>query len=407
MRSSPRLGLLGTLGLLPVLLLSAASADRVAALPRTVTTFAGELHGQLAKGAGNLIYSPASIAVALAMTREGAAKATANEMDRTLGSDLRSFGKSLVADGEARAKLPAPKKGERTGPELVIANRLYADAATPFEAPFLAITKDAYRAPAEQVDFRRHREAARQRINAWVDVTTRHKIKDLVPASALNDLTRLVLVNAIYLKAKWQQPFVHELTAPAPFAIDAQRARVQVPTMHGKIYAKSGTFAGARMIDLPYATGGGAPLSMLVVVPDKLSLRDVETRYAAQSVTPMLAALSAPQPFAVAMPRFTVSSELELGDTLGKLGMPRAFSDDAEFPGMSAMPLKISRVIHKAFCAVDEDGTEAAAATAVVMAEITSVEAPPTPFAVDRSFLFFLHDDHGRVLFAGRVVDPR
>jgi serpin B len=408
---------LAFLGLLPLLALSPARAERVAdrvpVRPRTVATFAGELHGLLAKAPGNLLYAPASIAAALAMTREGATGATADEMDRTLGGDLRSSSKALVADGAARAKLPTPPAGERPGPELVIANRLYADAATIFEAPFLAVTKDGYLAPTELVDFRKHREAARAKINAWVDATTHHKIHDLVPAGALDDLTRLVLVNAIYLKAKWQQPFVHEATAPALFTIDggakaAKAAKANVPTMHGDQYARSGAFAGGRLIDLPYATGGGEPLAMLVVVPDKLPLRDVEARYAAQGVAPMLAALQPAQRFAVAMPRFKVTAELELGDALAKLGMPRAFTDDAEFRGMSAStPLKISKVIHKAFCAVDEDGTEAAAATAVVMAQITSVEIAPPPFVVDRSFLFFIHDAQGRVLFAGRVVDPR
>jgi serpin B len=417
MSSLPRprlLGLLGLLGLLPTVLLSAADARRRPSPPPT-STFAGRLHGELAKAKGDLVYSPASVAVALAMTREGATAVTAAEMDRVLGADVRSTSQALLADVSHR---PAAKAGAPAEPELVIANRLYADGATHFEAPFLAVTKDGYGAPAELVDFRAHREDARKQINGWVAAITHDKIVDLVPASALTELTRMVLVNAIYLKAAWQHPFTHGVTAPAPFSVENVTAKSAPPTMHGQISARSGSFAWSRMIDLPYAGSDG--LAMLVVVPDQqpnrkrcttctmlTPLREVEAAYAAQGLAPALAALQPAQEFQVALPKFKVTSELDLGATLGKLGMPRAFSDGAEFAGMSATAkLNISRVIHKAFCAVDEDGTEAAAATAVVMTT-TGMAAPAKAFAVDRSFLFFIHDGKGRVLFAGRVIDPR
>jgi serpin B len=398
----PRLlGFIGLLGLLPTVLLSAADAKRRPPTPPMVE-FAGHLHGELAKAKGNLSYSPASVAVALAMTREGATAATAAEMDRVLGADVRTWSQALITEVSHR---PAAKAGAPADPELVIANRLYADGSTRFEAPFLAVTKDGYGAPAELVDFRAHREDARKQVNTWVAGITHDKIVDLVPATALTELTRLVLVNAIYLKAAWQHPFTHGATAPAPFVIDGLKIKAEPPTMHGQVTARSGGFGGARMIDLPYA--GGDQLAMLVVVPDKRPLREVEAAYATQGLAPALAALQAAQPFQVALPKFKVTAELDLGATLAKLGMARAFSDSAEFAAMSATgKLKISKVIHKAFCAVDEDGTEAAAATAVMMATKGMAE-PATPFAVDRSFLFFIHDGKGRVLFAGRVIDPR
>jgi serpin B len=169
-----------------------------------------------------------------------------------------------------------------------------------------------------------------------------------------------------------------------------------------------GNHSGARMLDLPYASGGGPALAMLLVVPDGSSLATVETSYAKEGIQPFLASVKTGGKVDVALPKFEVGTSFDLTPTLGALGMKLAFSDGADFSGMSKVPTSISAVIHKAWAKVDENGTEAAAATAVVMLETTAVAIamPPHPFAVDRSFLFFIHDQEGNVLFGGRIVDP-
>jgi len=320
------------------------------------------------------------------------------------------LGATAGADAKALLAATAPRphvEGEPMPPELAIANRVFADTTTPFEQAFLDTTKNDYGAPAERLDFRTDSDGARQRINAWVEDRTHDRIKDLLAPGTLDSLTRMVLVNAIYLKAQWQTPFEEAATAPAKFAIAGGAAK-QVPTMHTIAYARWGDHGGARMLDLPYASGGGPQLGMLLIVPDGKDLPDVERAYARDGVLPFLAATSHGGKADVALPKFEVGTTFELADALGALGMRLAFSDRADFSGLSPVPTKISAVVHKAWAKVDEKGTEAAAATAVVMAEITSVsvEPPPHPFKVDRSFLFAVHDDKGNVLFAGRVIDP-
>jgi serpin B len=403
----PRLGRLRLLPLVlplaPLLGLSIAGADPAPPPRHDVASFTGHLHGAIARTPGNFLYSPASVSLALAMTREGAAAATATEMDQVLGADLTTHARAFLT---THATVAAPPAGAPPAPELLIANRLFGDRATTFAAPFLTLTGQAYGAPLEALDFREHPDAARATINAWVEAQTKHKIRDLIGPSTLTPRTRLVLVNAIYLKATWASPFPHAATKAGPFVV-AGAGKRQVPMMHGKVGARTGRYGGARLVDLPYESGGGEPLAMLIVVPDEAALPAVEARYAEVGPAPFLAAARDAESLALAMPKFSIRTSLELAQTLAKLGMPRAFTDDAEFPAISTTPLKISNVIHQAWCVVDEDGTEAAAATAVVMAEIDSVEQPPRPFAVDRSFLFFIHDGHGNVLFGGRVIDPR
>lgn len=364
--------------------------------------FAAQLDGQLARQKGNFIYSPASISTALAMTREGARGDTAAAMDRVLGSDAGKLAKDLVKAFES----PKQEPGQPTVPDLAIANRLFGDRKTVFEKPFLDVTSKDYLAPVESVDFRTASEAARKHINAWVAKQTHDRIVDLIPPPAVSADTRMVLVNAIYMKASWATAFEPSLTKPAPFVLEGGAAK-KVDTMHMEGGAAWGDHAGARTVDLPYYSAGGPRLAMLVVVPDGASLAQVEAAYAAEGLAPFLTATSNHGLAAVALPKFEVGSNFELSEPLGALGMGLAFSDAGDFTGMSKVATHISAVVHKAWAKVDEKGTEAAAATAVVMTE-TAVAVKPMPhaFDVDRSFLFFIHDDHGNVLFGGRIVDP-
>lgn len=363
--------------------------------------FGARLHAQLGTQPGNLIYSPSSMAIALAMTREGALGKTAAEMDAVLGAQ---------AGAEARALLKAlASDGKQGGPTLAIANRLFGEQQLAFEKAFLDLTRDGYGAPLELVDFKKSHDAARQRINRWVETQTKDKIKDLLPSGSIDNLARLVLVNAIYLKAQWAQQFEKERTRAAASAV-AGGASKQVPTMHGLVGGKLGSHGGARTLDLPYqAAPGGPQLSMLIVVPEGKTLAEVEARYARDGLAPFLAATTRATEVDVALPKFKIATGLELADTLKAMGMKRAFVEgEAEFGGMTKRErLFISKAIHKAFVEVDEKGTEAAAATAVVMTRETASIRPAAPvFKADRSFLFFIHDQHGSLLFGGRVLDP-
>ncbi|MFT3693751.1 MAG: serpin family protein [Kofleriaceae bacterium] len=381
---------------------SAGATPTKAILPAAPAPFAAQLDAQLAKHAGNFIYSPASISSALAMTREGANGDTASTMDSVLGLDARKIAKDLVTS----FKTPKQQPGYATVPELSIANRLFGDKSTKFEKPFLDVTSKDYQAPVEALDFQNASAAARQHINDWVAKQTHDKIRDLLADPDVTPATKMVLVNAIYMKASWQTEFDAARTKPAPFQI-AGGANKKVDTMHMQGPASWGAHGGARTVDLPYTTGGGPRLSMLVMVPEGASLADVEAAYAREGLVPFLTATSNQGEAAVALPKFEVGTSFELQDPLTALGLGIAFSSRADFTGMSKVATQISAVVHKAWAKVDEKGIEAAAATAVVMRDSAAMPVQtPHAFDVDRSFLFFVHDDHGNVLFAGRIMDP-
>ncbi len=382
---------------------------------RSSDSFGAKLHVEIARAKArvqpkartkpNLVYSPASIAIALAMTREGALAQTASEMDAVLGAGAGADARALLKSLAAPAGKPEP--GMPRAPELSVVNRLFGEQTTVFEQRFLDALRDGYGAPIETVDFKRQHEAARAKINAWVERQTRSRIKDLLVKGMIIPDTRLVLVNAIYLKAQWAVPFEVSATRPAKFTVEGAGNK-QVSTMRTEARGSWGSHAGARVLDLPYAAGAGGPqLSMMLVVPDTAKLEEIEATYARGGLAPFRAAIRTHGKVDVALPRFKVEGALDLVDSLAEMGMPRAFSDRAEFGGISKLPTKISKVIHTAGIQVDEKGTEAAAATAVVMVEIGSVNRTPVhSFPVDRSFLFFIHDQNGTVLFGGRVIDP-
>jgi serpin B len=224
----------------------------------------------------------------------------------------------------------------------------------------------------------------------------------------LDEETLLVLVNALYLKAAWEDPFHESSTADADFHL-ADGTAVEVPTMLGHVGARVGSGDGWRSARLPYV---GGTLAMTVVLPDSGRLAEVEALVAERDWSAVLDAPSHAR-LELRLPRFTVRAGARLREVLVALGMPTAFTDDADFSGLTVEePLKISEVLHEAFVAVDELGTEAAAATAVVMQRAGAMPEPPVPFVVDRPFLFVIHTtghdvEDGTPLFVGRVADPR
>ncbi len=363
--------------------------------------FAFDLWQAIRSRPGNLTVSPASISLALGMTWAGARGETANAMAKALhlGDDVG------VEAGAMAAQLAAWNQPDRTAFELRVVDRLFGEKTVEFEKPYLDLVRDSFGAPLERVDFKGAFEPARERINDWVEEQTKDRIVDLLPAGSVDANTTLVLTNAVYFKGEWEHAFTTDATHPADFHVDGARA-VQVPTMH-----RTGDIAyhgddKLQAVELPYA---GDELAMVVLLPRaKDGLAALERSLDEQSLADVLGKLSTRE-VALALPRLKLemSESFTLRTPLEQLGMGIAFRDDADFTGISTkIPIKIDDVAHKTFVIVDEEGTEAAAATGVVMTTATSVAPPPEAFTADRPFLYLIRDvKTGAILFLGRVTD--
>jgi serpin B len=256
------------------------------------------------------------------------------------------------------------------------------------------------------VNFQADPEAARQTINQWVSEQTKERIKDLFPQGLINPDTRLALANAIYFKAKWENPFAAASTRPQPFTLlDGSQASIPMMAAHSPMRIPFAKGPGYQAVDLPYK---GNAIRMLVLVPDAGTFKEFEAGLKAGKISEALGSLEE-KTVALSLPKFTFSSEFRLAKTLSDLGMPDAFDPGrADFSGMTGKPdLFIRDVVHKAFVAVDEEGTEAAAATGVAM-ELSAALLPDETLTVDRPFIFLIRDSAtGSILFSGRVLDPR
>jgi serpin B len=252
------------------------------------------------------------------------------------------------------------------------------------------------------LDFAADPEKARVAINDWVSEQTESRIKDLIPAGAIDTLTRLVLTNAIYFNAAWYMPFHEESTEDGPFHL-LDGSEVTVPMMKQTESFGYSAGKGYQAVELLY---DGRELSMVLLVPDAGAFETFEDTLDVDRVESILKDL-APTQVALSMPKFKVESSFSLVDALTALGMPDAFTDRADFSGMTGnRELSISDVVHKAFVSVDEKGTEAAAATAVIM-KLTAAPAEPVSVTLDRPFIFAIRDmETGALLFVGRVLDP-
>lgn len=356
-------------------------------------------------GAGNVTISPASISIALAMAWAGAKSATADEMREAmhLEGDLEAL---AARWGQLSSALQDPKRGLK----LAIANRLYGDAHYQVEPSFLAVTRKAFDAPLETVDFRGNPEGARAKINQWVADRTEQRIEDLLPPRTVDAETRMVIVNALYFLADWAEPFAKSATFDETFHVGGTRP-TQVPTMHRTGRYRHAKSDDAALLELPYKGGSAA---MYILLPDQLDgLAAVEQNLGATLDT--LQRKLVETNVLLSLPRFTNDppAPLDLAKSLQTLGMKQAFDPrTADFTGIAnpsdtSDRLFIGAVLHKAFVKVDEKGTEAAAATAIAMPR----GGPPpraTPFKVDRPFLFLIVDRAtGLILFIGRVVEPK
>ncbi len=369
-------------------------------LVRGNTAFALALYRQLTSERENLVFSPFSISASLAMTYAGATGKTADEIAEVLRFTLPE-----ERLHNAFHDLLAALEDEQQDVELALANALWGQQGYGFCEVFVELVRTRYGAGLREVDYTTDPEAARVAINAWVAEITRDRIAELLSPNALDELTRLVLVNAIYFQGDWVLPFDPERTTPADFHLQ-EGENVKVPMMAREGWFPYAQFEELQVLEMLYE---GEELSMAVFLPRRgMTLAGLEAQLTAENVTRWLAALDA-QPVMVHLPKFTVRSGFSLVETLKAMGMSLAFGPQADFSGMDGRSdLVIDDVIHQALVEVDEQGAEAAAATAVVMAERSALAPSPVEFRADRPFMYLLRDRAtGSILFMGRVTDPR
>ncbi|MBM3810146.1 MAG: serpin family protein [Acidimicrobiia bacterium] len=355
--------------------------------------FSTELYLLAREPGKNLVLSPFSVSAAMAMVHAGARGATRGEIAKALRFDLE--GEKL----DARYRDLSTQLPDAKNYDLRSANALWAHKDFPVAPAFVSLCRSYYTAPLETVDFAQP-DAARLRINSWVEEATARRIRELLPPGSVDPLSRLVLTNAIHFHGKWATPFRRESTKPGPFRT-LQGESVTVPMMahSGSFrYAETGT---AQMLELPYA---GGRMAMLLLLPrDATGLEALE-----KSLPDGLPAGAASRPVAVKLPKFQFTTSLPLTNLLNQMGIKAAFdAARADFSGIStADGLALTAVLHKAFIEVNEEGTEAAAATGAIIGVTSFIE--PVAFTANRPFLFLIrHAATGTVLFAGRVADPR
>ncbi len=360
--------------------------------------FAWDLYSTVRVPDENLFFSPLSISAAFGMVYAGAAGDTATAMEEVLAIGLDDdtfhplFG-TLLGDLESE---------RRCSPvELSIANKVFAQEDFPFHEEYLDLVADAYDAPVETLDFS-DSQGATDHVNHWVSDETRDNIPQIL--DSLDPYTVLVLANAIYMKADWAEPFEEERTTSDPVTL-VSGEEVDVDTMHGTIEARWGLIEGGQIVEIPYE---GDELAMVIVLPDEdVGLEGLEDGLTAEGASDAIDTLGGAE-VNLSMPKFELRTRLDLLPPLSELGLGELFSpESADLSAMSDEELYVSAAVHEAWVEVDEEGTEAAAAT-VVGVSTTSASPQPVEVVVDHPFLVLIQDTvTGSTLFMGRVVDPR
>lgn len=378
----------------------------LAALTDNNSAFAFDLYKSLKEESGNIFYSPHSISLALVMTYAGARGETAQQMANTLhftfpDDRLHSAFNGLSLELARRGEGAKGKDDE--GFRLNIVNAIWGQKDYPFLSAYLDLLAENYGAGLRILDFASAPEKSRITINDWVSDQTEDRIKDLIPQGVIDNLTRLVLTNAIYFNVAWQYPFDEKATTNGTFTlIDGNK--VTVPMMRQTEQFGYAAGDGYQAIELPYDR---RELSMVILLPQAEQFKAFETSLDAQRVKAIIGAMEQKQ-VALTMPKFEFESSFSLRDTLAAMGMPLAFTENADFSGMTGKrDLYIQGVLHKAFVSVDEAGTEAAAATAVIVGATSMPSATPVTFNIDHPFIFLIRDiKTGATLFVGRVMNP-
>jgi serpin B len=353
-------------------------------------------------GRGNLVFSPDSIAAALAMTGTGAVGDTADQIARALhlgpAANLPASGRlqqTIIADQAAVAH------GSSEAPILNIANGLFVGQGLVLEAPFTTDLAQWFGASPQIVDFRT--PGAIEAINAWANQQTHGLIPHIL--SELSPQTLLALANAIYLKATWSEKFDENETRPAPFRKEGRRSSAEF--MHDTQSLPYAAGRGYAAVAIPYRD---STLSLLVVLPRRESLPRLERQLDARTLDRIVATLK-PHDVRLSLPRFHLQVQTTLNAPLERLGIRDAFAEGAaDFSGITqTAPLRISEVLHAADFKIDERGTEAAAVTLGLFRSLSAIRyRHVVDFNANHPFLFFLRDDHtGALLFAGRLVTPQ
>jgi serpin B len=357
--------------------------------------FACDLYGKVADDQkSNVFFSPYSVHTALAMTATGAKGKTRNEILRVL--HLPPDDRSL-ASGDLSRYFTHPRKDY----ELAVANAIWGQKGHGWRPEWIAVQMDRFGSGFLEADFRSSPDTERQRINQWVEKQTHNRIKELLLPPQITRRTVMVLANAVYFKAKWVIQLDPKKTRDDLFHL-ADGERVMVPMMHGEVKCGYKEIDGMKMVELPYK---GGELSMVVILP-KLpdGVPAIEAKLTPKNLSTWIGQLKDRDKMEVSLPRFRLETRYELPEKLVALGMVEAFGP-ADFSGMAPGDHSpISGVTHKAFVDVNEEGTEAAAATAIVRSD----SADPLPFRAEHPFIFLVRDvKHGAILFMGRVMNPK
>jgi len=379
------------------------------------TDFAFDLYQALPKSdEGNLLVSPYSISQAFAMAYAGAEGDTETEMAEVMGFDLPedafhpAFGDLNTDLTEREYDEFLTENSDASTFQLNIANAVWGQQGYPFAAEYVGVIDDFYGGGFREVDFTADPDAAREAVNAWVAEQTEDRIENILPSGSVDAATRMVLANAIYFNASWMVPFIEAATQDAPFTLlDGEQVTVPLMTQQENVlYAEGENYQAAQ---LPYF---GWDMGMIVILPQEGAFNEVDAALNAELFAEIREGLSQSGPVNVFLPRFEYEFDLQLGSVMRELGMGQAFDPDAaDFTGMlseeTGENLYIGEAIHKAFIKVDEEGTEAAAATALTIRATSAMPDEPVEFRVDRPFMFAIVDNvTDSVLFVGRVVNP-
>lgn len=405
------------IGILAILALLSAPATfgettepnpAIQAVAESANTFALNLYGQLSSREGNLFFSPYSIDDALMMVRAGAGGATADQISATLKLPDLKNGDLNAAMAELSGRFDSNVADK--GYELHVANAMWGQAGASFVPAYLDELQKDFAAELNGINFH-NPQAAATTINEWVAKKTNDRIKDLISPGALNDRTKLLLTNAIYFKGDWREPFKTQATHDAPWndgtlhdANSTAGSQDKVPMMFqaGDFYFVKDD--GLSALQMPYR---GDELAMLILLPDDpAGLGELEKTLDAARLKEIVGKMGHQHRVEVSFPKFKLETAYELSHTLAEMGMPTAFSNEADLSGIDGKrDLSITGVVHKAFVQLDETGTEAAAATGVMVGAMAMRQR--TVFNADHPFVFVIRDvKTGTILFIGRVIHP-
>lgn len=382
------------------------SDQALAVLVKGNNEFALDLYERICEmeGSGNIFFSPYSISSALGMTYSGARGQTASDMAEVLHFTLPAESINTAFHSITETLSSGSLHGTDSGDPftLSISNGLWVQNGFDLLDEYVAEVTGYYSASVRNLDFSGDTEGSREIINDWVAENTMNKILNLIPRGLLVPDTRVVLTNAVYFKASWSKPFHEYATSYEEFLL-VDGSAIDVPMMTQTEHFNYASTEGCRAVELDYAGGN---TGMLILLPHG-NIQEFQRDFDADMLETIRRRLSSAN-VRLSMPRFEFTKSIGLSGILSSLGMESAFGNGADFSGFTGNPdLFISKVLHKAFVKVDEEGTEAAAATAVIMNRITAVRPPPIEMNINRPFIFLIQDrTTNTIVFMGRVMDP-